>query len=205
MPTRKELIASGVEITPLTREEILLQGGEIEPLNVKERVLQGVVGGGEEPTGTITITQNGTGIDVAQYATADVNVSAVPECAVLTINNSSSSAKTISVENSYVFTDNGFEIKGTPYTNISKGASKEFNLPYLTGVQPGTYGKGYMILSAQATNISVESSNCTTYVRTTWQSTYLTTNDTINAVIEVRGVKNNAVVSSPSMTILATT
>lgn len=74
MPTRKELIASGVEITPLTREEILLQGGEIEPLNVKERVLQGVVGGGIEPTGTITITKNGTGIDVAQYATADVNV-----------------------------------------------------------------------------------------------------------------------------------
>lgn len=27
-----------------------------------------------EPTGKITITQNGTGIDVAQYATADVSV-----------------------------------------------------------------------------------------------------------------------------------
>ncbi len=74
MPTRKELIASGVEITPLTREEILLQGGEIEPLNVKERVLQGVVGGGITPEGTITITENGTGIDVAEYATADVSV-----------------------------------------------------------------------------------------------------------------------------------
>lgn len=30
--------------------------------------------GGSEPTGTINITENGTGIDVAQYALADVNV-----------------------------------------------------------------------------------------------------------------------------------
>lgn len=32
-------------------------------------------GGGITPTGTISITANGTGIDVAQYALADVNVS----------------------------------------------------------------------------------------------------------------------------------
>lgn len=74
MPTRKELIASGAEVTPLTREEYFLKGEDVAPLNVKERVLQGVVGGGIEPEGTITITQNGTGIDVAQYATADVVV-----------------------------------------------------------------------------------------------------------------------------------
>lgn len=30
---------------------------------------------GSEPTGTITITSNGTGIDVSQYALADINVS----------------------------------------------------------------------------------------------------------------------------------
>lgn len=74
MPTRKELIASGAEVTPLTREEYFLKGEDVAPLNVKERVLQGVVGGGIEPEGTITITENGTGIDVAQYATADVSV-----------------------------------------------------------------------------------------------------------------------------------
>lgn len=33
------------------------------------------IGGGSTPTGTITITENGEGIDVAQYAYADVNVS----------------------------------------------------------------------------------------------------------------------------------
>lgn len=46
MPTRKELIASGAKITPLTREEILMQGGKLTPLNVKEKVLKGIVGGG---------------------------------------------------------------------------------------------------------------------------------------------------------------
>lgn len=60
MPTRKELIASGAEVTPLTREEYFLKGEDVAPLNVKERVLQGVVGGGIEPEGTITITQIGT-------------------------------------------------------------------------------------------------------------------------------------------------
>lgn len=80
MPTRKELIASGAEVTPLTREEYFLKGEDVAPLNVKERVLQGVVNGGVTPEGTITITQNGTGIDVAQYADATV---AVPASAVV--------------------------------------------------------------------------------------------------------------------------
>jgi len=205
MPTRKELIASGAEVTPLTREEYFLKGEDIAPLNVKEKVLKGVVGGGGiEPTGTITITQNGTGIDVAQYATADVNVNASPACAILKITNSSSSTKRISVQNSYVFTDKGFEIKQEPYTSISTGTNKEFNLSYLTGGYPGTYGMGYIIVNAQATGISVEGSNCTTNVRATWQSTYLSTNDTVNAVIEVKGVKNNSIVAEPAITILAT-
>lgn len=46
MSTRKELIAEGKDITPLTREEYFLAGKDIEPLNVKEKVLKGVVGGG---------------------------------------------------------------------------------------------------------------------------------------------------------------
>lgn len=46
MSTRKELIAEGKDITPLTREEYFLAGKTLEPLNVKEKVLKGVVGGG---------------------------------------------------------------------------------------------------------------------------------------------------------------
>lgn len=37
--------------------------------------IAGVAHGGSTPTGTINITENGTGIDVAQYRYADVNVS----------------------------------------------------------------------------------------------------------------------------------
>lgn len=72
MPTRKELIASGVEITPLTREEILLQGGEIEPLNVKERVLQGVVGGGgSSDFSTATLLLNNDGENQVSFSYVD--------------------------------------------------------------------------------------------------------------------------------------
>ena len=66
MPTRKELIASGVEITPLTREEILMSGGELTPLNVKEKVLSGIVGGGGEPGYQMANTDNkATSVDVS--------------------------------------------------------------------------------------------------------------------------------------------
>lgn len=81
--TRKQLIAMGVSVKPLTREEYLLSGDKESigsPLNVKEQVLASVVGGGVEPEGTITITENGTGIDVAQYADATI---AVPASAVV--------------------------------------------------------------------------------------------------------------------------
>lgn len=46
MPTRKELISSGAEVTPLTREEYFLKGEDIAPLNVKEKVLSNLKGGG---------------------------------------------------------------------------------------------------------------------------------------------------------------
>ena len=39
------------------------------------RLLGQHIGGGPTPTGTINITENGEGIDVAQYAYADVSVS----------------------------------------------------------------------------------------------------------------------------------
>lgn len=64
LDTRQDAILAKVPgITPQTRREAFLA-------DIAEN------GGGTEPTGTITITQNGTGIDVAQYATADVNVPA---------------------------------------------------------------------------------------------------------------------------------
>lgn len=73
--TRKEQLANGVSLTPLTREEVKLAGGKIVPLTEKERFQNAAYGGGGvTPTGTISITQNGEDIDVAEYATANVNV-----------------------------------------------------------------------------------------------------------------------------------
>ncbi|MBQ6127097.1 hypothetical protein IJI69_00405 [Candidatus Saccharibacteria bacterium] len=91
MATRKNLIANGAEITPLTREELILSGAEVTPLNEKERTMTAAVsgGGGDTPTGTISITSNGTH-DVAQYAAANVNVASdFSTCQVTIINNSS--------------------------------------------------------------------------------------------------------------------
>ena len=64
LDTRQDAILAKVPgITPKTRTEAFLA-------DIAEN------GGGTEPTGTITITANGEGIDVSQYATADVNVPA---------------------------------------------------------------------------------------------------------------------------------
>lgn len=57
-------------------------------------------GGGEEPSGTITITQNGSNIDVAQYRKANVFV--LPAYGTVTVRNTSS-------ENfAFVYISNGF-------------------------------------------------------------------------------------------------
>lgn len=44
-------------------------------MNLVDRLFNGNSGGGIVPSGTIYITENGEGIDVSSYATADVNVS----------------------------------------------------------------------------------------------------------------------------------
>lgn len=46
MATRKNLIANGAEITPLTREELIFAGKEVTPLNEKERTMTAAVSGG---------------------------------------------------------------------------------------------------------------------------------------------------------------
>ena len=129
MPTRKELIASGAEITPLTREEILMQGGELTPLNVKEKVLKGIVGG-DAPTGKITITENGTDIDVAQYATADVNVPSAPNYNSLTIKNSTTG--TIYAPK-IEFTNGAYKGRADTPVIISKNTEKSIILPIPDG------------------------------------------------------------------------
>ena len=72
---------NAVEMAPITRKEKILAnmaGAEYEvtPRTRKECFMNDVAenGGGVTPTGTIEITENGTGIDVAQYAYADVSV-----------------------------------------------------------------------------------------------------------------------------------
>lgn len=55
-----------------------LAGSDQKPAQTIEgaiRLLGAHIGGGVAPSGTISITENGEGIDVAQYAYADVNVS----------------------------------------------------------------------------------------------------------------------------------
>lgn len=55
-----------------------LAGSDQQPAQTIEgaiRLLGAHIGGGVAPSGTIEITENGEGIDVAQYAYADVNVS----------------------------------------------------------------------------------------------------------------------------------
>jgi hypothetical protein len=139
MPTRKELIASGAEITPLTREEILMQGGELTPLNVKEKVLSGIVGGGA-PSGKITITQNGTDIDVAQYATADVNVSASISLGKIAVTNNTG----VSITVSNALGTNG-EISPV---NIPNGQTKNVSMPKVYNSELGSYGMdGVMFLA----------------------------------------------------------
>lgn len=61
-------------------------------------------GGGTIPTGNIEITQNGTNIDVAQYATATVNVSApTPTYSELTFINGECENHTISCQDGDCF------------------------------------------------------------------------------------------------------
>ncbi len=50
MPTRKELIASGAEVTPLTREEYFLKGEDITPLNLKEKIIKEAIKNGKPKT-----------------------------------------------------------------------------------------------------------------------------------------------------------
>ena len=112
MPTRKQLISSGAEVTPLTREEMYIAnalGGEysVSPLTPAEIVMDNVAkNGGITPTGTIAITQNGEGIDVAQYANADVNVP-----------NPSTGSLNITENGTYDVTD-----KASAVVNVSGGA-----------------------------------------------------------------------------------
>ena len=138
--TRKQLIAMGAPVKPLTREEYLLSGDKESvgsPLNVKEQVLASVVGGGEEPTGTITITENGTGINVAQYATADVAVpSSAPGYAEITLTNGTQ--KTIYAPK-LVFANGLFTQNDSQPVIISKATNKTIVLPFISSENRGLY------------------------------------------------------------------
>lgn len=57
MATRKNLIANGAEITPLTREELILAGKEVTPLNEKERTMTAAVSGGSGEKSDFTTCQ----------------------------------------------------------------------------------------------------------------------------------------------------
>lgn len=72
--TRKEQIASGKKVTPLTREELRLAGKTFAPLTEDER-FEKIAYGGSKVEGEINITENGV-VDVADYASANVEVPA---------------------------------------------------------------------------------------------------------------------------------
>lgn len=73
--TRKEQIANGQKIAPLTREELRLAGKTFAPLTEEEVFQKAAYSGGTKVEGEISIESNGEH-DVAQYATANVNVPA---------------------------------------------------------------------------------------------------------------------------------
>lgn len=108
--TRKEQLANGVALTPLTREEIKLAGGTIVPLTEKER-FQNAAFGGKAPEGKISITANGTDIDVSAYALADV---AVPASAVVSGTKSITANGTDIDVTNYAKVDVAVESGGTP-------------------------------------------------------------------------------------------
>ena len=58
---------------------------------------------GVTPTGKITITENGSDIDVAQYAKADVNVQGEPTYNPQTVTITNSSSASVGIRYQYVY------------------------------------------------------------------------------------------------------
>ena len=84
---------------------------------------KGEGGGGSTPTGTIEITSNGTGIDIAQYRYADVSVSggvSLPKCTITVVNESNADISIVGSIN--ILTDgintNGFQSVTTNSTEV---------------------------------------------------------------------------------------
>lgn len=89
------------------------------------RLLGAHIGGGSTPTGTISITENGEGIDVAQYAYADVNVSGGSQTYEL------SYELTTGTIEFYDMSDPNYDDNPTPITSATAGMFVSF--AYLVG------------------------------------------------------------------------
>lgn len=79
------------------------------------------------PTGTKTITENGEGIDVAEYASVDVSVSANPVLASVTVRNDDSVVWSVK---GYELSNNGRVWHSTAYKNVAAGGTTNVLVPY---------------------------------------------------------------------------
>ena len=118
--------------------------------------------GGSTPTGTITITENGTGIDVAQYRLANVNVSGgggggdVPTCEVTLI--PSEDTINFSLDNPSYCIDN---YALTPPSTVSLQTTLTclyvyFGVGYVVTMFPAT---GSILVASDAVNCAWDSDN----------------------------------------------
>lgn len=165
--------------------------------------------GGTEPTGTITITENGT-VDVSEYAQADVNVPSAGATWPITITCANDSASNIIIYNQYNLNKNGYYSVDGQYSGslgfiISKGRSQTFQRANFYSSSPDFVGNclyDYIIVGAvtsSLTTIEVTSSNCTVSTEAIY-----TQSNKIRAVFVVKGYKNGALASEPSITIKVT-
>lgn len=194
------------------RKALESQGSDITvdtPFEEYPKYVMELDSGGVEPTGTITITENGT-VDVTEYAEADVNVPSAGATWPITITCAKDSASNIIIYNQYNLNKNGYysvdgQYPGSIGFTISKGRSQTFQRANFYSSSPDFVGNclyDYIIVGAvtsSLTTIEVTSSNCTVSTEAIY-----TQSNKIRAVFVVKGYKNGALVSEPSITIKVT-
>lgn len=162
-----------------------------------------------EPTGTKSITANGTH-DVKDYASAEVAVPAAGITRKLIIkvtSSSSNSGHAVTIQNQYKLNKDGYfalDGSGISIVGYTIMPSKELELErsdfYASNPNiVGHYLYDFILVKGgnQTSSISLGETNCTASIIGTFGTT-----GAMYAVIKVEGLKSNEVVSSPYITIV---